>query len=179
MRPKEALTGLFCYDVVMTGNEEVIAAWQEYLDTISDWRQLVRDIDPKKGGCGWVYELPNPIERPNESFAIADMRDLEISEPHYHTNGETEIYFVIQGLGKMVVGGAERDVATGSIVVTAPETAHFTVPHADLVLAVINTPPFRAENYVVVTDTLPIVGFDRGQYDRLTPKNSIPQPNRL
>ncbi len=121
--------------------EVVVAAWQPYLDSIDDWQQVVEGIEPKPTGCGPVYELPNPVDRPNESFAIADMRELKVYEPHYHANGETEIYVVLQGLGTIVVGMKEQRIEKGSVIVTPPDTTHFTIPESDLVLAVINTPP--------------------------------------
>ena len=146
--------------------ESLLAAWRSYLDTIEDWQTLVQGIEPKSTGCGLVYELPNPIDRPNESFAIADMRNVKITEPHYHPN-ETEIYIVLQGSGKIVVGGKEQPIEKGSIVVTPPDTAHFTIPDKDLVLAVINTPPFKPENYVVIAETDQAFGFDKAQYEGL------------
>lgn len=148
--------------------EAVVAAWQPYLDGIGDWQQVVEGIQPKPTGCGPVYELPNPVDRPNESFAIADMRELKVSEPHYHANGETEIYVVLQGLGTIVVGMKEQRIKKGSVIVTPPDTTHFTIPESDLVLAVINTPPFRPENYVVVSETDQKVGFDQEQFARLS-----------
>ena len=69
----------------------IVQIWQSYLDTISDWRQLISGITPKECGCGLVYELSNPLSRATESFAIADMSNLAFAEPHYHP--ETEIYF--------------------------------------------------------------------------------------
>jgi mannose-6-phosphate isomerase-like protein (cupin superfamily) len=148
--------------------EEVVAAWRPYLDGIEDWQQVVKDIEPKPTGCGPVYELPNPIDRPNESFAIADMRELEIAEPHYHANGETEIYVVLQGLGTIVVGMKEQRIEKGSVIVTPPDTTHYTIPDSDLVLAVVNTPPFKPENYVVVKETDHDFGFDQEQLERLS-----------
>ncbi len=148
--------------------DEVVAAWKPYLDAISDWREVIEGIEPKPTGCGPVYELPNPIDRPNESFAIADMSELKVSEPHYHANGETEIYVVLQGLGTIVVGMKEERIEKGSVIVTPPDTTHFTIPDGDLVLAVINTPPFEPENYVVVNDTDHAVGFDQEQFVRLS-----------
>jgi mannose-6-phosphate isomerase-like protein (cupin superfamily) len=130
--------------------QEVVGAWSEYLATVDNWEALVEGIEPKVGGCGLVYEVPNPIERPDESFAIADMRQLELSEPHKHINGETEIYFVVQGVGKIAVGNEIHDLAPGTSIVTPPDTAHITLPGKDLVLAVVNTPPFEIDNYVVV-----------------------------
>lgn len=134
----------------MAGMNEVVRAWSEYLATVDNWETLVEGIEPKVGGCGLVYEVPNPIERPDESFAIADMRQLEISEPHKHINGEAEIYFVVQGVGKIAVGNEIHDLAPGTSIVTPPDTVHITLPGKDLVLAVVNTPPFDIANYVVV-----------------------------
>jgi len=128
---------------------EVVEVWQEYLGTAQNWQTLVENIEPKVGSCGLVYEVPNPIERPGESFAIADMRELELSEPHKHINGETEIYIVIQGVGKIAVGGDIHDLKPGVFIVTPPDTVHITLPSKDLVLAVVNTPPFELDNYVV------------------------------
>jgi mannose-6-phosphate isomerase-like protein (cupin superfamily) len=136
----------------MADMQEVVGAWQSYLNTVENWEALVKGVEPKVGGCGLVYELPNPIERPNESFAIADMRELDISEPHKHINGETEIYFVIQGAGKIAVGSEMRDLIKGDVVVTPPDTVHVTLPDDELILAVVNTPPFNADNYVVLDE---------------------------
>jgi hypothetical protein len=41
------------------------------------------------------------------------------------------------------------------------------MPEKDLVLAVINTPPFNADNYVVVSETNQDVGFDQEQFKKL------------
>ena len=151
----------------MADIQEVVQTWKAYTDSIQDWHQLIVDIEPKVGGCGLVYELTNPIERPDESFAIADMSSLEVAEPHYHPDGVTEIYIVLEGLGLTVVGGKEQEVRPGDVVVTPPNTAHFTVPDS-LVLAVINTPPFQEGDYIPLTDTDERVLFDRAQFERLT-----------
>jgi mannose-6-phosphate isomerase-like protein (cupin superfamily) len=150
--------------------EDVLAAWEPYVHAIKDWESDVQrlGLEPKKTGCGPVYEFGNPIpERSPEEFAIADMRKVLVAEPHYHPNGETEIYIVLSGLGKVVVGGREIDVRKGSVVVTPPDTTHFTIPKENLVLAVINTPSFSPANYVPITETNPDVGFDHEQLTRL------------
>jgi mannose-6-phosphate isomerase-like protein (cupin superfamily) len=146
---------------------EVVATWTAYTDTIDSWQELVAGVAPKATGCGPVYEPGNPIDRPGESFAIADMRSLSFAEPHYHANGEVEIYIVLTGHGKVVVGGVERVLEPGSVSVTPPSTTHFTIPGENLVLAVINTPPFNPANAVSVTETDASVGFDKPQFDQL------------
>lgn len=140
------------YLAKQSSDEEIADIWSKHLATIQDWEQLIKGVDPKTGGCGLVYELPNLIDRPDESFAIADMRQLTMSEPHKHINGETEIYFVLQGEGKIVVGTRLHDLAPGTCIITPPDTMHITLPGKGLVLAVVNTPPFDANNYTPVSD---------------------------
>lgn len=145
--------------------DSVVAAWQPYIDSIDDWQALVRGVEPKPTGCGPIYELDNPLtDRQEESFAIADMRDLIVSEPHYHPNGETEIYVVLTGIGKVIVGGREQPLEAGTVVVTPPDTTHFTVPKQNLVLAVVNTPSFNPANYVPIVESKEDVGFDKRQF---------------
>ncbi len=147
--------------------DEVVTVWKAYTDTIQDWQVLTKGVVPKDTDCGPVYELPSPIDRPNESFAIADMRDIAITGPHYHTNGEVEIYIVLEGLGKVFVGGEATELKPGDVSVTPVDTVHFTVPTKGLVLAVINTPPFSPANAVSVRETDPLHGFDAKQYESL------------
>lgn len=147
--------------------EELIKAWQEYIATMGDWQKVVEDVTPKQTYCGPIYEPQNPLDRPNESFAVSDMRQVRVAKPHYHTGGETEIYFVLSGGGLTVVGGKELQIKAGDIVVTPPETTHFTIPKENLVMIVINTPPFNPDNNIGVDATNPVVEYDHKQYKRL------------
>jgi mannose-6-phosphate isomerase-like protein (cupin superfamily) len=147
--------------------EEVIEAWKRYVDNLEDWQTVVKGSAPIKTTCGPVYELPSPLSERTETFAISDMRDVKVAYPHFHTNGETEIYFVIQGSGLTVVGGKEIPIKKGSVVVTPPDTTHYTIPERDLVMVVINSPSFNAANIVEPSETDPAVKFNKDQYDRL------------
>lgn len=152
--------------------QRVIEAWKPYIASIEDWEKLVEGTVPKATNCGPVYELPNPLTRPGESFAIADMRDRAFARPHYHTNGEVEIYFVLQGRGHIVVGGNVIEVARGSVVATPPDVAHYAVCSKEqgqgLVMAVLNTPPFNADNVVDLKSSDPEVQYDHRQFVDLT-----------
>ena len=154
-----------------TNIDEVVAAWDAYVETIEDWQGLVAGITPKSTPCGPIYDIiPNPPEmsaRNNEGFAICDMREVKAAGPHYHTNGEIEIYIVISGTGTAYVAGEPQELKPGVAIVTLPETAHFTIPGEDLVLAVINTPPFNPHNVVDITESDPLVGFDKEQFESL------------
>lgn len=146
--------------------ESLIAAWQNHLNTIGEWKEAIRGVIPRETGCGLIYELVNPLGRSQESFAIADMRGLKVAEPHYH-HLETEVYFILQGSGLFVVGGKEQFLEKGSFLVIPPETAHYVLPKEDLILAVINTPPFKVENVVSLSEENRAVGFNRAQFERL------------
>jgi hypothetical protein len=72
---------------MVTSGTDAIGAWTQYLKTAPGWQELVKGITPKATDCGPVYELPSPIDRPNEGFAISDMRDISVAGPHYHATG--------------------------------------------------------------------------------------------
>ena len=144
--------------------ENVVAAWKEPISRIGDWSVLVKNIQPKRTVCGPVYEISNLVDRPQECLAIADMRAVQVAYPHYHTQGE--IYFVLQGTGVTVVGSEEIMLAPGVIVMIPPITAHFTIVYADLVLAVVNSPPYVTGCTIELMESDPTVKFDRVQFDK-------------
>lgn len=152
---------------------ELVNAWQAYFKTVDNWQELIEGIEPKATGCGPVYELDNTLDRSNESLAIADMRNIEYATPHYHTNGETEIYFVLSGSGLVVVGNEEKRIKKDDVVVIPLDTAHYTIPDKEhgLVLAVANTPPFNPVNAVDITEDSPEFAFDLHKFQQLTTKN--------
>ena len=169
-RPKDLVDIQLIDQYRMENIDEVVTAWSSYVDSIQDWQGLVSGITPKSTPCGPVYDIPNPpemSERTNEGFAICDMREVSVAGPHYHTNGETEVYIVISGTGTTYVGGQPQELKTGVAVVTFPEIAHFTIPEQNLVLAVINTPPFNPHNVVDITESDPRVGFDKDEFESL------------
>lgn len=152
---------------------ELVTAWKTYFETVDNWQKLVTGIEPKTTGCGPVYELENKLNRPNESLAIADMRGIEYATPHYHANGETEVYFALEGAGLVVVGSEETQSKKGSVIVIPPDTAHYAIPDKvqGLILAVVNTPPFSIANNIDLADDNPEVNFDLNMFKQLTNQN--------
>lgn len=152
--------------IFMKEHNNLITAYQKYLSNFPDWQELIKNITPLAVGCGLVYELGNPLESFDASLAIADMRTIKFAEPHYHPH--VEIYFILQGTGRVFIGGMEQFVCKGSIVIIPANTAHFTIPGKDLVLAGLNTPPFKPENYIVLTKHNETVKFNHAQFKKLT-----------
>lgn len=148
---------------------EVVDAWARFLaEQGGDWETLVAESAPKSSGCGVVYELGKHMDRTGEDLAIADMRALDVSEPHFHTGGETEIYFVLQGTGAVVMANEVYEVGPQDVLVTPPEVAHYVIPHDSLVLGVVNSPPFEAANYVALSTSNASVGYDADLYALLS-----------
>ncbi len=141
---------------------DLLNRWQQYLNEIHNWQDFIINVIPKHNGCGIIYELENPFKLSTESFAIADMRNIKFAQPHYHP--EVEIYFVLQGFGIIVIGGEEQSIQQNSVSVIPSNIAHFTIPINDLVIAVVNTPPFKAENYFALKDDKPEVKFSKVQF---------------
>jgi len=130
--------------------DELVRVWSNYFRSLRDWEALTKGIASKQTGCGLIYELPNPIDRPNESFAIADMRQLKTTEPHKDIAIIAEVYFCLQGTGTVTVGDKQYTLKPGVHVVIPPDVVHFTAITKDLVIAVVSTPPFDPAQYVPV-----------------------------
>jgi mannose-6-phosphate isomerase-like protein (cupin superfamily) len=139
----------------------IIAAWQEYFAQ-HDWRQMINGHTPIRNGCGMVYDVPNLVQRADESMAIVDMSVLTFGEPHYHPI--VEIYFVLQGQALVVVGTEKHYAQTGDVIVIPPYTAHYTLPYGEFVIACVNTPPFTPESYIALTQTDASVAFDYDEF---------------
>jgi mannose-6-phosphate isomerase-like protein (cupin superfamily) len=154
--------------------DELLTAWQGYCAGLADWQSLVQGVEPKQSGCGLLFELPSPLTRPGEDFAIADMRRIAVAEPHYHPKDNWEFYIVLQGTATVVVGGKPQRVAQGDSVIIPPDTAHFTIPDNQVVIAAINTPPFKPENYIKLESSNAAVHFDAQQFKGLTKALAAP-----
>ncbi len=152
---------------------QMIIAWQTYIHTKANWHELVNSVVPKYTGNGAIYELPNFLNRPNESFAVCDMRELLFSEPHYHPDNDIEIYFVLEGSALVVVGNNEQHAHKGDVIIIPSNTAHFTIPNNEFIMAIVNTPLFKFESYIVVNQTNPDVIFDHEYFIELTTKCNV------
>src|SRR6185369_17499663 len=96
-------------------HEDLIKAWQAYCQNL-DWQQLIQGIKPKPTGCGPIYEMPSPLDRPGEDFAICDMRPMHITEPHYHPDGNWEFYFCLDGSADVYLGEQQTPLTKGGYV---------------------------------------------------------------
>jgi mannose-6-phosphate isomerase-like protein (cupin superfamily) len=72
-----------------------------------------------------IRELAGPAWSPvrNQSLAEATLPAGGETVEHYHEQAE-EIYYFVEGSGRMRLGGEEDDVAAGDCVVIPPGTRH-------------------------------------------------------
>lgn len=148
--------------------EELVCGWQTFFQS-HDWRTLIAGKTGFNVGCGFVYELPNFLNYPNEDLAIIDMTGISISEPHYHPN-MLEVYFMLEGSGCVYVAGEKHMLQQGDALVILPNKAHFTVPDAQCVLACVCMPPFHPDNYIPLKESNAAVGFDYEHFKSLSSK---------
>lgn len=145
--------------------QESIAAWTAFLKQNS-WENLVDKIEPMSSGCGLIYPIPNFLQRENESFAIADMRHLAFSQPHYHKK-TTEIYILLAGQATVVVGQNEQRYKTGDVIITPPNFSHYVIGKEPCVIGVIAIPKFTGGDYYPLEETNTLVHFDKNKFDHL------------
>lgn len=75
----------------------------------------------ERSTCGWRDRL---ISREDDGVAAwVHAVDIDDSQPHYHKRA-TELYYVLEGEGTVVLDGKEQPVRKGSIVHIPPGVIH-------------------------------------------------------
>jgi mannose-6-phosphate isomerase-like protein (cupin superfamily) len=81
------------------------------------------DAPRERSTCGWRYRLLSREDSPAGLAAWAHAVDIDGARPHYHRRG-TELYYVLEGEGAVVLDGVEHRVRPGSIVQIPPGVVH-------------------------------------------------------
>ena len=80
-----------------------------------------KDAPRERSSCGWRHLL---ISRGDEGVsAWAHAVDIDGAKQHYHKIS-TELYYVLEGSGKIVLDGIEHEVLKGSMVHIPPGVVH-------------------------------------------------------
>ena len=78
----------------------------------------------EKSACGFRYRL---LSKGDEGVAAwAHAVDIDGAKPHYHKIA-TELYYVLEGEGSVILDGEERAVRKGSMVHIPPGVVHGAV----------------------------------------------------
>jgi mannose-6-phosphate isomerase-like protein (cupin superfamily) len=89
-------------------------------------RTLVRhegDAPRERSTCGWRDRLISREDLPAAPAAWAHAVDIDGARPHYHKRS-TELYYVLEGEGTVLLNGEEHPVSKGSIVHIPPGVIH-------------------------------------------------------
>ncbi len=87
---------------------------------------LVRheETAPKeRSTCGWRHRLISREDAGTGVAAWAHAVDIDGARPHYHKRG-TELYYVLEGEGVVVLDGERYPVKKGSLVHIPPGVVH-------------------------------------------------------
>jgi mannose-6-phosphate isomerase-like protein (cupin superfamily) len=99
-----------------------------------------------------IRELAGPAWTPvrHQSLAEASLEPGGETAEHYHPRAE-ELYYFVNGEGRMRLGGDEAAVATGDCVVIPPGTAHklWNTGSGRLVLLCCCAPPYSDDDTVM------------------------------
>ena len=77
----------------------------------------------ERSTCGWRHLLISRQDRESGVAAWAHAVDIDGARQHYHKRS-TEIYYVLEGEGAVVLDGVEHPVRKGSIVHIPPGVVH-------------------------------------------------------
>lgn len=71
--------------------------------------------------CGYRYRL---LSREDDDIAAwAHAVDIDGARPHYHKRA-TELYYVLEGEGKVILDGKEKEVRKGTMIHIPPGVVH-------------------------------------------------------
>ena len=77
----------------------------------------------ERSTCGWRHLLISRQDRDSNVAAWAHTVDIDGAREHFH-KVSTEIYYVLEGEGSILLDGVEHPIAKGSIVHIPPGVVH-------------------------------------------------------
>jgi len=89
----------------------------------------------------------------NQSLAEARVKSGKATREHYHIKTE-EIYYILEGRGRVAIEGEEREVGPGDAVVILPGRRHKirNIGEGDLVFLCCCSPAYSHEDTVLTED---------------------------
>ena len=77
----------------------------------------------ERSACGWRDRLISREDAPSHPAAWAHAVDIVDAKPHYHRRS-TELYYVLDGGGYVLLDGVTHEVRRGSLVHIPPGVVH-------------------------------------------------------
>lgn len=103
----------------------------------------------ERSACGWRDRLISHEDVDLSPAAWAHAVDIDGAKPHYHKRS-TELYYVLDGGGVVVLDGVEQQVTKGSLVHIPPGVVHGA--SGRMRVLVVGIPDIADDDYFVVTD---------------------------
>ncbi len=119
-------------------------------DEISDYKK--NPVEALDGAT--VYEMMSKAERTELDFALAlgILPKQRKAKMHYHNVSE-ELYYIISGYGKVVVGDKRSDIKKGSLVYVPTDHNHALENKSDseeLKALCLSSPPYAKEDFILI-----------------------------
>lgn len=94
---------------------------------------------------------PRNSKTRNQSLAEATVKPGKRTKEHYHGKSE-EIYYILQGKGRIKVGGEEKDVKELDAILIPPNTRHFikNIGDEDLVFLCCSAPAHSDDDTFII-----------------------------
>jgi mannose-6-phosphate isomerase-like protein (cupin superfamily) len=77
----------------------------------------------ERSACGWRDRLISREDLPLSPAAWVHAVDIDGARLHYHKRA-TELYYVLEGSGSVILDGVEHPVAKGSLIHIPPGVVH-------------------------------------------------------
>lgn len=82
------------------------------------------DTAPReRSACGWRHRLISRHDAPHAPAAWAHVVDIESAKLHYHRRA-TELYYVLEGAGQIILDGTWHELRKGSMAHIPPGVVH-------------------------------------------------------
>jgi mannose-6-phosphate isomerase-like protein (cupin superfamily) len=98
----------------------------------------------ERSACGWRDRLISHEDVALSPVAWAHAVDIDGAKLHYHKRS-TELYYVLDGEGSVILDGVEHSVAKGSIVHIPPGVVHGAIGRMRVL--VVGVPDIAEDDY--------------------------------
>ena len=106
----------------------------------------------ERSACGWRDRLISHEDAALSPAAWAHAVDIDGARLHYHLRA-TELYYVLEGDGSVILDGVEEPVAKGSLVHIHPGVVHGALGRMRVL--VVGIPDIADDDYYEVTGEQP------------------------
>jgi mannose-6-phosphate isomerase-like protein (cupin superfamily) len=109
-----------------------------------------RHTPRERSACGWRDRLISREDAPLSPAAWAHAVDIDGARLHYHKRS-TELYYVLEGGGSVILDGQEQPVSKGSLIHIPPGVVHGA--RGKMRVLVVGIPDIADDDYFEAPET--------------------------